>query len=819
MIRRNLKNGIHIIHIFFYNNLITNHMKKTLFAMFAAALMMTGCSSDLEPEATGDGNVNFTVMLPDGMNSRAYADGTTATQLTYALYNEDGTYIPNSKKSDVTFENLKAQVSLNLITGKTYKIVFWAQAPTGAPYAFNENTGEITVTTTGDANVEARDAFFTCETVVVNGPIQRDVTLTRPFAQINIGTTDYEAFTAIGGTISKSGMKVKAYNTLNLLTGAASGEAEYTFTDATFPSEELTINGVTDLKYLTMNYILIGSDKETVDVTWTSDNTAKPEVLFASVPVQRNYRTNIYGALLSNPALFNIEISEGFNGEHTVIHDEEGYRIANSLEEANELLAKGTPAVSLNGELLTSGSAPSTQSLSRAGTNVVEFLLNKTIEHQSIKITGEAKADIKVSYGETTGTAISKPTFTLVVIQKAKNIEINLPGASVKVYGRNTTDNKSSIDNITISAAENASVDGTVTVDNIEKGDSFTGDVEFSGEVELGVTSPSDFINALTSDGVNTINVKDNIDLTSATASDLVINGGKTINVAGGVTITLPANEHLLASTDLSIIGIAGQAEVQSKLRAGNSPAGGIITNAGTTSTPHTAKLLVEITNGNLVIDNITLVNDMEHHYHGETNNSTAILHRNSANVTVKNSIIKSGEFALCAIPKLTSDGNIVLENSYFESNSSSGYGTDNWSYCVRLSGKTATLTNCEVKGIHGGVAPDSPLLTCTIKSGKYYTVNNEGKEDAFYTVYVTNGATAVIEGGEFFGANNHSALSEGTSCLVSGDNDTNRPLGNFIIKGGKFSGKAYNHVTGTVYQPESWVALENEAPYKWTVK
>ena len=106
-----------------------------------------------------------------------------------------------------------------------------------------------------------------------------------------------------------------------------------------------------------------------------------------------------------------------------------------------------------------------------------------------------------------------------------------------------------------------------------------------------------------------------------------------------------------------------------------------------------------------------------------------------------------------------------------------------------------------------------------TIKSGKYYTVNSEGNKDAFYAVYVTNGATVTIENGEFSGLNNWSNLSEGTSCVVSGDNDVNLPTGSVTIKGGKFSGKAYNHVTKTTYQPESWVAIEGDDTFKWTVK
>ena len=103
----------------------------------------------------------------------------------------------------------------------------------------------------------------------------------------------------------------------------------------------------------------------------------------------------------------------------------------------------------------------------------------------------------------------------------------------------------------------------------------------------------------------------------------------------------------------------------------------------------------------------------------------------------------------------------------------------------------------------------------------KYYTVNTLGKKDAFYPLYVTNNATVTITGGEFIGANTHSTLAEGTSAAVSGDNDTNKPYGNIILKGGKFSGKAYNHVTNSTYEPAEgyqWKAIENGGNLKWEV-
>jgi len=144
----------------------------------------------------------------------------------------------------------------------------------------------------------------------------------------------------------------------------------------------------------------------------------------------------------------------------------------------------------------------------------------------------------------------------------------------------------------------------------------------------------------------------------------------------------------------------------------------------------------------------------------------------------------------------------------------------------MRVFGKKIVLENCEVKGIQGGVSIEE-CDDAEIKSGKYYTVNTPGKSDAFYAVYLTAGAKLKISGGEFSGARLHTGLEiGGTSAVVSGDNDRDYEVGTYTIIGGKFSGKAYNHVTNKLYAPADgyeWKAIEGgdvlgEKPLVWEV-
>ena len=287
-------------------------MKKYLFASIAfGALALASCSSeefDVKP-AGGEGNVTFTASLPASVASRYYSDGSTAKNLQYAVYAQ-GTQTP-LLEGTATFENLKATVSTTLATGKTYDILFWAQAD-GAPYTFTAATQEVTVNYEGiKANNESLDAFFWAEKdLTVNGPVSKTVTLTRPFAQVNVGTNDFEKAADAGAIVTASSISMKAYPGLNLLTGEVTGaETQVTFGKAAIPSGEAF--PVDNYEYLAMAYVLVPADKQLVDITLGIDATPNTPV-FASVPVQRNYRTNIYGALLTNPAVFNVEITPDY---------------------------------------------------------------------------------------------------------------------------------------------------------------------------------------------------------------------------------------------------------------------------------------------------------------------------------------------------------------------------------------------------------------------------------------------------------------------------------------------------------------------------
>lgn len=307
-------------------------MKKTrLFGlpMMAAALMgAASCSNEEMPQpATGDGNVTLTATLPVDMATRAFGDGNTATRLSYAVYNSGSTTPIAGMTVDgdeaLTMAGRTATVNLRLVTGRTYDIVFWAESE-----AVHNATGTKPYTVTWDGQIldvnyneiktndESRDAFFVKHTIEVNGPVNEEVVLRRPFAQVNFGSDDIleNAVTDAFGTDLRTSLKTMTYTQLNLGTGEVANQVEITYSSDGLPEDEVFPYEPQTYGYLSMNYLLVPASRSLVDLELAVSNAAGVinTLTVSSAPVQRNYRTNIYGSLLTSTADFNVRIDPIF---------------------------------------------------------------------------------------------------------------------------------------------------------------------------------------------------------------------------------------------------------------------------------------------------------------------------------------------------------------------------------------------------------------------------------------------------------------------------------------------------------------------------
>ncbi len=312
-------------------------MKKVLYlsAIALTSLIATSCSSEEVAPVDNDDMTTLTVKLPADMASRAFNSGTQAKNLYVAIYEADGdkkclfsnfggtTGVNGMEVTNFNGTDLSTTIKVSLVKNKTYDIYCWAQSytmDTNSPYQWNETDKSISVTyPTEMTNYdEGRDAFYGKLTSFQSGvTANHTITLKRPFAQINIGTSDLQAYKyASGNNAPVFGMTVKgAATSVNLDTDAVSGSADAVV--ATAASSATTFEAsVTGLSYLAMGYVLPGEGLMEVDLNVDGDADF---ATYTSVPSQMNYRTNIYGALLTNPEVFNVEIAPAFAGNNNVI--------------------------------------------------------------------------------------------------------------------------------------------------------------------------------------------------------------------------------------------------------------------------------------------------------------------------------------------------------------------------------------------------------------------------------------------------------------------------------------------------------------------
>ncbi len=285
-------------------------MKKIFFGLLAmVAMIATSCQQDVELGVNG-GDV-ATVSIEVGTPTRAaYSDGNSATVLKYAVYT-GGEKLGALCKDNASIANGKASVQLTLALNKTYTIVFWAQAE-GAPYTFNGNSVTVSYEN-AVCNDENRDAFYGVLEHTVTGAATLGVELHRPFAQVNVGTTDLQAAKDAGLTPTKSKIVINnVCNHLDLLTGETTGSADATFASADIPSSETF--PVSGCAYLAMSYVLVEDQQTTHDVTYVINEDGENITrTVGSVPMKANHRTNLYGALLTAVEDVNVEIKPGYN--------------------------------------------------------------------------------------------------------------------------------------------------------------------------------------------------------------------------------------------------------------------------------------------------------------------------------------------------------------------------------------------------------------------------------------------------------------------------------------------------------------------------
>ena len=316
-------------------------MKNLFLSMLAVAGMLfaTSCSKEDVSEPSSEFvNATFTIGAADGMGTRAATEvglGTTVNYVACAVYDENDEELPLLRQYRPIDDAKKAQYSIRLVKGQKYRVAFFAyygDANGNCAYYDLTDMKNIKIEE-AVSNLEERDAFTNYVDVTAEESmkaVDKNVTLYRPFAQLNLGSydADIEAAMKAGVVLAQTKIVVSnVYTTFNAFEDKVVGNtSEVTFELNELPGQRLSVDTDNNVStpddtfaYLALNYLLVGDDSSKKSLTdvkfyWkdVDGQTNSPVTVFQNIPVERNYRTNLLGYLLTNPADFNITIDNEF---------------------------------------------------------------------------------------------------------------------------------------------------------------------------------------------------------------------------------------------------------------------------------------------------------------------------------------------------------------------------------------------------------------------------------------------------------------------------------------------------------------------------
>ncbi|MCH5218482.1 MAG: hypothetical protein J1F07_08070 [Muribaculaceae bacterium] len=435
----------------------------------AAALTLASCSQD-ETLTNGvdDGLYHISVKLPADVATRNLGDGLTADNLYMAVYDADNNNALIYDDLSLNFGGqISTEVALSLSKGKSYNIAFFALSPEAAEedvYAFSSTDGQIKVNyekmLNEPNNADAYDCFFKLYSIEnYNGATAyEEVLLNRPVAQVNWGTNDLTAdYPAIvdnfgaNGEYIVTGFSTKAYNTYDFFAGTdGSGDVVKTGTDAMSTVELVDFTAPTGeafpvegYNYVALQYLLAPQTETLYNLVLNISNAGNPNVAagtqpldqdvdVANAPVQANYRTNIYGQLLSEDLMLTVtKDKEWGTPDYEVMYiDGNAYLVINSTN-ANKLW-------NANGYFILSDDIfyPSTRELMLQKTATID------LNGHSLTTQGNANGDAVVVQGATV-------TLSNGELLPSKTANSSNASATLMVQGSTTASNVT-LDNMTI---------------------------------------------------------------------------------------------------------------------------------------------------------------------------------------------------------------------------------------------------------------------------------------------------------------------------------------------------------------------------------
>ena len=346
----------------------------------AAILLGSSCQQEFTDNAESASTITYSVEIPDVAATKTLGGGTNINNLVYSVYKTDAesleaaitsmssnklVYRSNPKASNQTtaFSDGKAHVTIELINDQKYIILFWAQVDEEWISGTDFDLTNVVYPDELDANDDKYSAFSGVSYIAkVKGTRNASVTLSRPFAQVNIASVAPKGYTV---NVTSSSVKIYgAAESFNVATQTASEDVtDVVFGDATTPSGPFND---TYPHYIAMNYVF-ANDNVSVGYTINTDhgNMTCLESPISNVPVAKNHRTNIIGNLLSSEIDYDVKLENGWGepdlephplyiaaavgGEYTLEED------VDFTDERAPLVITSDLTLNLNGKTLKGG--------------------------------------------------------------------------------------------------------------------------------------------------------------------------------------------------------------------------------------------------------------------------------------------------------------------------------------------------------------------------------------------------------------------------------------------------------------------------------
>ena len=452
-------------------------MKKCFLLMAGIILLVfAACQSDELANGGRNGEVaaSFSVQLPgNGNNAVTRAatagDGTSVNRCIMEIYLNDELY--SRQIGAIQPDGLTAGFDVRLVTSQTYKFVFWADHVKSVEgdaikTDLHYNTADLrNISMQGDYNGsgkdDTRDAFFASLEKLVTNAFSESVELTRPFGQLNIKTEDLasipdnqkEEFVPVTAGLSFKNL----YTGFNAATGDLLGEPTAVAYKAASAVADANGN-------LTVDYLFApntAGGQHLVNMTLAVYNAAGGQITtkaLNNIPVQRNYKTNVTGNLLTVDGKVNVMVTPAFSSpalSEKVIEVASVSEVAEALKTNTNVVVTEAPkeAATISLPKYESGDVAVSITLPETSNDITINYTTETGEEsknapKELNITTPSVSKIIIDASESTVT-LNGQSYTAVEATTADNTLIvessvtigtlTLKKGNVKLYGKITT--------------------------------------------------------------------------------------------------------------------------------------------------------------------------------------------------------------------------------------------------------------------------------------------------------------------------------------------------------------------------------------------